>query len=85
MDPKLLAPHILSVLALAQRRGDSISLETICSRVSARRGDLRVALSDLHREGHVDVLRMRLTMTGFALALALPRRPLRERRVRRAA
>jgi len=77
MDPKLLAPHVLHVLAVAQRRGVLISLDTICERIGARRADVRATLSDLHREGHLDILHMRLTLSGFALALALPRKDLR--------
>jgi hypothetical protein len=77
MDPKLLAPHVLHVLAVAQRRGQMLSLDAIADRVDARRSDVRTVLSELHREGHLDILHMRLTLSGFALAVSLPRRPLR--------
>lgn len=85
MDTKLLAPHVLWVLADAQRRGQMISLDTIVERVGARRADVRATLSDLHTEGHVDVFHMRVTLSGFALARALPRRPLRRKVGRTAA
>ena len=79
MDTKLLAPHVLCVLADAQRRGRMITLDTIALRVGARRGDVRATLTALHEEGHVDVFHMRVTLSGFALARTLPRKALRPR------
>jgi DNA-binding IclR family transcriptional regulator len=50
-----------------------VSLQTLVDEIGARRADVRRTVSSLHREGYVDALRMRLTMTGFGLGLALLR------------
>ena len=66
-----LAAHVLAALARAQVDGRLASLETLVAAVGARRGDVRSTLSQLHREGYLDVLRMRLTLAGFAIGCAL--------------
>ena len=71
---------VLRELAGAQERGERVSLDDLVRSVGVRRGELRSALSTLHRQGLVDVLRMRPTLAGFALgraASALPMKPLR--------
>jgi Mn-dependent DtxR family transcriptional regulator len=75
----VLAAHVLRALAASQEDEDSFSaptLETLTEELGVRRADVRTTLSALHREGHVDVARMRLTMTGLALATAFNRAPL---------
>jgi Mn-dependent DtxR family transcriptional regulator len=72
----VLAAHILRALAISQEDEDSFStptLESLTEELEVRRADVRTTLSELHREGLVDVARMRLTMTGLALATAFTR------------
>lgn len=71
MNPRKLAPYVLQALARYQARGRLANLQTLVDEIGVRRGDVRRTVSALHREGYVDALRMRLTMSGFALGLAL--------------
>jgi hypothetical protein len=71
MDNKTLAAYILQALTLAQREGRSENLETLVETLRVRRKDIRTTLTVLHRQGLVDVLRMRLSLTGFAIGTAL--------------
>ena len=68
MTPQVLAPYVLTALFAAQVEGKSSSLDTLVEAIKVRRGDLRRTVTALHREGLVDVRRMRLTMLGFGLA-----------------
>ena len=65
-----IAPHILRELVRAQRRGRSIDLLELASRIGVRRTDVRSAISAMHRADLVDALTMRLTLKGFALGTA---------------
>jgi hypothetical protein len=76
MDHKTLAAYILQALTLAQAEGRSENLETLVEKLRVRRRDIRSTLTVLHRQGHLDVLRMRLTLTGFAIGAALRDQPL---------
>ena len=58
-------------LAATPPVGTDASLELLVEERRVRRGDVRRTLSALHREGFVDVLRMRPTLAGFALGRAL--------------
>jgi hypothetical protein len=71
MDRKILAAHILQALALAQLDGRTSTLETLVELLRVRRKDIRATLTVLHRQDMVDVLRMRLTLSGFTLGSAL--------------
>jgi len=74
------ALHLLGAMVRAAAKGCCTHLEDLALEVGVRKGDCRSALSTLHRQGYVDVLRMRPTMSGFALGAALrdaPLRPLR--------
>jgi Mn-dependent DtxR family transcriptional regulator len=71
MSPRLLALHVLRTLAQAQRAGRRLSFEEVAASLRVRRTDVRASLSRLHREGLVDVPRLRLTLAGFALGRAL--------------
>lgn len=71
MDHKTLAAYILQALTLAQTEGRSENLETLVERLRVRRKDIRATLTILHRQGLVDVLRMRLSLSGFAIGTAL--------------
>jgi transcription initiation factor IIE alpha subunit len=74
---KLLAGHLLKTLAQAQQRGRQMTLEELVEEVKARRVDVRTTMTMLHREGHVDAVKMRLTMSGFLLGVALEDKELR--------
>ena len=75
--PKVLvAAHVLRAMARAQSEGHRLDLESLCEEIGVRRGDVRAVLSSLHREGFVDVLRMQLTLRGFALGRSLGKRRL---------
>ena len=71
IDRKTLGAHILRALDQAQRQHRSSTLETLASTLDVRRTDVREVITSLHREGHVDARRMRLTFTGFAIAANL--------------
>lgn len=70
MTPKVLAPHVLSALFQSQAEGTLSSLDTLVDTLKVRRADIRRTVTSLHQEGHVNVLTMRLTMTGLALGSA---------------
>ena len=80
MDHKNLAAYILQALTLAQMEGRSENLETLVETLRVRRKDIRSTLTVLHRQGLVDVLRMRLSLSGFAIGTALLGQPLPELR-----
>ena len=67
MNAKDLSAHVLQALALAQTEGRQHNLDSLTEELRVRRGDIRKTISALHQEGHVDALRMRLSLTGFAL------------------
>jgi hypothetical protein len=71
MDKKILAATLLQALAMAQRDGRSETLDTLVEKVRVRRRDIRSTLTVLHRQGMLDVLHMRLTLSGFAIGSAL--------------
>ncbi len=71
MDPRTLSPYILKSLAKHQIEGRRVTLQTLVDEIGVRRADLRDAVSALHLEGYLDVLRMRLTMSGFAVGAGL--------------
>jgi Mn-dependent DtxR family transcriptional regulator len=76
MNPKTLSAYILHAIATAQREGRFNNLDTLRRELGVRRADVRSAVTALHRQGFVDATRMRLTLAGFTLALALQARPL---------
>jgi hypothetical protein len=76
MDAQMIALHVLRALAEAQAEGRRMDLETLVQVLQIRRRDLRTTVSALHRAGLVDALRMRSTIQGFALGVALARAPL---------
>jgi DNA-binding IclR family transcriptional regulator len=77
MTPNALAPYVLRLLALAQTKGRPVTLRDLSRELGVRKGDVRATVSALHREGHVDALRLRLSLSGFALGVALASRPLK--------
>lgn len=71
MNQRTVSAYVLRALALAQTEGRSSNLETLIDELKIRRADVRGAVTALHREGCLDVLRMRLTLKGFAIGSAL--------------
>lgn len=84
-DPRPLAAHVLRHLARAQSLGRLVRLDELAGDLGVRREDVRDVVRRLHAEGHVDAQRMRLTMTGLALAASMKDCKLREPHRRRRA
>ena len=71
-----LAMHLIAAIAGAHGDGRRTNLDDLVQGIGARRGDVRRALSALHQQGYLDVLRMRPTLQGLALGRALAGRNL---------
>lgn len=71
LDHRALAAHVLRALASAQSRGRLVRLDELAPALDVRREDVRKVVTQLDAEGHVDAMRMRLTMTGLALAASM--------------
>ncbi|MDB4943885.1 MAG: hypothetical protein JWP97_3419 [Labilithrix sp.] len=71
LETRPLAAHILVTLSQAQADGRSVRLDELAMLTGVRRADVRRVVTSLHLEGHVDALRLRLTLSGLALATAL--------------
>jgi DNA-binding MarR family transcriptional regulator len=82
LDPKAIAARVLRHLAHAQSHGRLVRLDQLACDVGVRRGDVRQIVTRLDAEGHVDAKRMRLTLTGLALAASMRGKKLREPRKR---
>ncbi len=67
----LVSLHLLRAIAKAAARGRSTDLEVLALEIGVRKVDCRAALTTLHRQGYVDVLRMRPTLQGFALGASV--------------
>ncbi len=80
LDTKAIAGHVLRHLAKEQSRGRLVRLDELASAIRVRHEDVRDVVSKLHAEGHVDAQRMKLTMSGFAVAAAMRECKLREPR-----
>ena len=70
LDPKSLAAHVIVTLADAQSAGLSPRIDELAASIGVRKADVRSVVSSLHHEGHVDAMRLRLTLSGLALASA---------------
>jgi DNA-binding IclR family transcriptional regulator len=84
MTSRKLAPYVLQTIARHQLGGRLLTLQTLVDELGVRRTDLRKTVTALHRQGLVDAMRMRLTLTGLVLGTALLRNdlpPLRRPRV----
>jgi transcription initiation factor IIE alpha subunit len=68
-------------LARAKQRGRAVRLDELAQEIGVRRDDVRDVVTSLDAEGHVDARRMRLTMSGFAIAVAMRECKLREAHV----
>lgn len=71
IDPKSLAAHVLVALASAQRARRVVTAQDLATDLDVRKADVKHVVARLHHEGHVDALRMRLSLSGLALATAL--------------
>ena len=85
LDLKAIAAHVLRALARAQLRGQLVRLDELAREVGVRKADVRLIVSTLHAEGHVDATRMKLTLTGLALAASMRDSRLRATRTRKRA
>lgn len=81
LDTKAIAAHVLRHLARAQQKGRLVRLDELASAIGVRHEDVRDVVTSLHAEGHVDAKRMKLTMSGFAIAAAMRECVLRAPRV----
>ena len=82
LDTKALAVNVLRQLAFAQSRGRLVRLDELARDIGVRHEDVREVVTSLDHEGHVDAKRMKLTMSGFAIAAAMRECKLRSARVR---
>lgn len=80
LDVHAVAAHVIRHLALEQSRGRLVDLGELAEAVGVRRVDIRHVVTRLHAEGHVDAKRMKLTMTGLAVAASMNGCKLREPR-----
>lgn len=85
LDDRTIAAHVLCELGGAHARRAPqarLRLDELAAQIGVRRADVRRVVSALHAEGFVDAQRLRLTLSGFALAVALDGRRLRTVRTR---
>lgn len=68
---RILAAHAVVTLARAQARGRAMNLATLAQSLGVSREATRALVTSLHAEGHVDALRMRVTMSGLVIAASL--------------
>jgi Mn-dependent DtxR family transcriptional regulator len=76
----VVAVHVLRHLARAQSRGRAVRLDELAGEIGVRKEDVREVVTRLHAEGHVDAERMRLTLSGFAIAASMRECKLRSAR-----
>ena len=76
LDTKSIAAHV--IVLLAQAEGRAVRIDELAAEIGIRKADVRSVVTRLHAEGHVDALRLRLTMSGLALAASLEGCKLRE-------
>ena len=70
LDCRLLAAHVLAALA-ASPSSSMFHAGDLADKLGARRTDVRRVLSALHREGMVDLLHRRVTLSGLAVGRSL--------------
>lgn len=80
---RAVAAHVLVALGRAQARGLAVDSDALARAIGVRKVDLRAVVTKLHSEGHIDATRMRLTMSGLAIATALRGQKLPALRTRR--
>lgn len=70
-SPKAIAAHVLVAIGRAQARGLAIDSDALAKAIGIRKVDLRPVVSKLHAEGFIDATRMKLSLSGLAIATAL--------------
>jgi transcription initiation factor IIE alpha subunit len=70
-DTKSIAAHVIVALGDAHADGRVLRLDELAEVIGVRKADVRHVVTRLHAEGHVDALRLRLTMSGLVLATSL--------------
>ncbi len=73
LDNRSIASHVIVALARAQSKGRAVRLDELATDLGVRRADVRGVVTRLHAEGHVDAVRLRLTLSGLALGVAFAR------------
>lgn len=63
-DTKSIAAHVIVTLSDAHADGRVLRLDELAEEIGVRKADVRHVVTRLHAEGHVDALRLRLTMSG---------------------
>ena len=76
--PEVIALHVMREMTSAQADGRRITALDLSETLQVRRADIRSVVSELHRQGLVDAMRMRVTLAGFAYARAKDAAPLRK-------
>ncbi len=71
IDARSLAAHVVCALARSQKMGRAVRLDALAAEIDVRREDVRSVVRRLHLEGHVDARRMKVTLSGLAIAAAL--------------
>ena len=66
-----LQAHVLCAFTQAAHEGRLLPLDELTERLGVTRADVRNAVSELHIDGFVDALRMRVTMSGFVFGTYL--------------
>ena len=69
--PEAIAIHVMREMTSAQADGRRITALDLAEALHVRRADVRSVVSELHRQGLVDAMRMRVTLAGFAYARAM--------------
>jgi hypothetical protein len=67
----LLAIHVMKRLTIARTEEHLLTLRDLADELGVRKADVRATISRLHAQGYVDALRMRPTLSGFAIGAAL--------------
>lgn len=80
-NPEMIALHVMREMTSAQADGRRITALDLAESLQVRRADIRGVVSELHRQGLVDAMRMRVTLAGFAYARAKVAAPLRKQAV----
>ncbi len=70
-QPEVIAIHVMREMTSAQAAGRRITALDLAEALQVRRADIRTVVSELHRQGLVDAMRMRVTLAGFAYARAV--------------
>lgn len=79
-SPEVIAIHVMREMTIAQEDGRRITALDLSEKLGVRRTDIRAVVSNLHHQGLVDAMRMRVTLAGFAYVRSVAPQPLRRAR-----